>query len=88
VVVYYIYGPWVRRRGWIGLVAAFAAGADGVALAALFMAAGLVFTGEQFMTVAAAAVAIHLPIMAIEGVVTLFCVSFLKAVKPEMLLSL
>jgi cobalt/nickel transport system permease protein len=85
VVVYYLCGPWVRRRGWIAMAAAFTAGAGAVALAALIMAAALVFTGEQFMTIAAASVAMHLPIMGIEGVVTLFCVGFLKAVKPEML---
>jgi cobalt/nickel transport system permease protein len=85
VAVHHLFVPWIGRPGWVGMTAAFAGGAGAIALAALVMAASLVFTDERFMAVAATAVAVHLPIMAIEGVVTLFCVGFLKKVKPELL---
>jgi cobalt/nickel transport system permease protein len=83
--VHYLFGPWIGRSGWVGAAAAFAGGAGAVALAAIVMAASLVFTDEQFLAVAATAVLVHLPVMLIEGVITLFCVGFLKKVKPEML---
>lgn len=85
VAVHYLFGPWIGRPGWLGMTAAFAGGAGAIALAALVMASSLIFTDEQFMTVAATAVAIHLPIMIIEGVITMFCVGFLRKVKPELL---
>jgi len=43
------------------------------------------FTEGSFLEVAGLVVTAHLPVMAIEGVVTVFCVAFLKKVKPEML---
>jgi cobalt/nickel transport system permease protein len=85
VAVHYLFGPWIGRSGWVGAAAAFAGGAGAVALAAIVMAASLVFTDEQFLTVAATAVLVHLPVMLIEGVITIFCVGFLKKVKPELL---
>jgi cobalt/nickel transport system permease protein len=85
VAVHYLLGPWIGRSGWVGAAAAFAGGAGAVALAAIVMAASLVFTDEQFFAVAATAVLVHLPVMLIEGVITIFCVGFLKKVKPELL---
>ena len=85
VLVYYLLGPLIQRPGWIGVAAAFCAGAGAIALAALIMAASLVFTDEKFLTVALTAIAVHVPVMIIEGLVTVLCIGFLKKVKPEML---
>ncbi|MCJ8499357.1 cobalt transporter CbiM [Desulfatitalea alkaliphila] len=85
VAVHYLCGPWIGRNGWRCMASAFAGGAGAIVLAAVVMAAALYFTDKQFFTVAATAVAIHVPIMVIEGVITLFCVGFLKKVKPELL---
>ncbi|KJS29115.1 MAG: cobalamin biosynthesis protein CbiM [Desulfatitalea sp. BRH_c12] len=85
VIVAYVFGPWIGRSGWVGTAAAFASGAGAIALAAIVMAASLFFTDEKFMAVAGTAIVVHLPIMGIEGVITAFCVGFLKKVKPEML---
>ena len=54
-------------------------------MGALLVAASLLFTEESFFEVAGLAVAAHLPVMIIEGVITAFCVAFLKKVKPELL---
>jgi cobalt/nickel transport system permease protein len=43
------------------------------------------FTEDIFLEVAGLVVTAHLPVMAIEGVITVFCVAFLRKVKPEML---
>jgi cobalt/nickel transport system permease protein len=66
-------------------LAAFCAGAGAVALAALLMAASLIFTDENFLAVAGTAIAVHLPVMIIEGVITTICIAFLDKVKPELL---
>ena len=42
-------------------------------------------TGEQFLAVSKLVVITNLPIMFIEGIITMFCVKFLKKVKPEIL---
>jgi cobalt/nickel transport system permease protein len=85
VAVHYLFGRWIGRPGWVGMAAAFCGGAGAIVMAAVVMAASLFFTDEQFLPVAVTAVAIHVPILIIEGVITLFCVGFLKKVKPELL---
>jgi cobalt/nickel transport system permease protein len=85
VVVHYSCRPWLGRKDKIGTLAAFLAGAGAVALAALFMAASLIFTDEKFFAVAGTAVAVHLPVMVIEGIITSICIAFLAKVKPELL---
>ena len=85
VAMYYLCGRWTRHRGWIGMAAAFGCGAGAIALSAVLMATALLFTDEGFLTVAGTAVAVHLPVMIIEGLVTAICISFLAKVKPEML---
>jgi cobalt/nickel transport system permease protein len=57
----------------------------GVLLAALILAALLATAGEDFWGVAKIALAAHIPVMLIEGVVGGCTVSFLFRVKPEML---
>jgi cobalt/nickel transport system permease protein len=85
VMMHYACRPWLGRRDGIGALAAFCAGAGAVALAALFMAVSLIFTDENFSAVAATAVAVHLPVMVIEGIITSICIAFLAKVKPELL---
>ena len=57
----------------------------GVLLAALILAALLATAGEDFWGVARIALAAHIPVMLIEGIVGGCTVSFLFRVKPEML---
>ncbi|WP_319522854.1 cobalt transporter CbiM [uncultured Desulfosarcina sp.] len=85
VICYYCCGPFVLKSPPVAVTAAFVAGAGSVFLAGILVGVSLVFTGENFLEVAGLVVAAHLPIMVIEGIVTVFCVAFLKKVKPEML---
>ncbi len=86
VLVYYLCGPWVRNGGSGGAAtAAFLAGFGAILLASLMLGLSLFLTGESFLGVAETAVAAHLPVMAVEGFITLACVQFLRKVKPEIL---
>jgi cobalt/nickel transport system permease protein len=86
VIAYYLFNiPVKRSNHFICVLAGFAAGMTGVGLGALFVAIALVSTGESFLNVAKLVVVAHLPVMLIEGVITSFCVTFLKKVKPEIL---
>ena len=85
VVCYHLFGPFILKQPRIAVPAAFACGAGSVFLGAVLAAASLMFTEGSFLEVAGLVVTAHLPVMAIEGVVTVFCVAFLKKVKPEML---
>lgn len=60
-------------------------GGFGVLLAAIILAALLFTSGEDFLGVAKIALLAHLPVIAIEAVVSAFTVSFLYKVKPELL---
>ena len=87
VLSWYAYRG-IRRivPGTTGLrVAAFCGGALGVALAAVLTALALAFTDEGFQTAAVLLLGAHAPIMVVEGLITMFTVSFIARVRPEML---
>jgi len=86
VICYYLFGRLVNReKSLISLSAAFACGFLSVFFSGILVALSLLFTEQSFMSVAKMIVVAHLPIMIIEGIITLFCVAFLHRVKPELL---
>jgi cobalt/nickel transport system permease protein len=85
VICFYAYRGLLRRQGAIGVVAAFACGATGIILSGLLVAVALLSTGQAFLQVAELVLVAHIPIMIIEGIITLFIFQFLKKVRPEML---
>ncbi len=70
-----------QRRAMAGFLAGFLS----VALAALLMALVLVSTDQNFLATAQVVFVGHLPVMVVEGVITMFVVSFLARVQPEIL---
>ena len=64
---------------------AFMGGALGVALAAVLTALALAFTDEGFWLAPQLLLLAHLPVMQAEGLVTMFTVSFIMRVRPELL---
>ena len=64
---------------------AFMGGALGVALAAVLTALALAFTDEGFWLAAQLLLLAHLPVMLAEGLITMFTVSFIMRVRPELL---
>ncbi len=85
VICYYIFSRLVKReRGLLSSAAAFACGFLAVFLSGILVALCLLFTEESFMSVARLILLAHLPVMIIEGIITLFCTAFLARVKPEL----
>ena len=85
VFCFYAYRGLLRRPGTPAAVGAFACGATAILLSGLLVAAALITTGQAFLEVAELALLAHIPVMFIEGVITLFIFFFLKKVRPEML---
>jgi cobalt/nickel transport system permease protein len=85
VFCYCLFGRLVSKRPRIALPAAFACGALSVFLGAVMVGLALMFTEENFLKVSYLVVIAHLPVMIIEGIITAFCVAFLKKVQPDML---
>jgi cobalt/nickel transport system permease protein len=66
--------------------AEFVAGAGAVLVSALLVAGSLVLSlGQSIDTAARLVVLAHVPVMIIEGVITIFVVEFIRKVRPEML---
>jgi len=86
IIVYLVFGPLVRKEGnWLPLAGAACAGAFAVLLSSLCTASSLLFSGEEFTTMARLILIANLPIMGIEAVMSVFILSIMKRVKPEIL---
>ena len=85
VVCYLIFGPLIWKNRTVGLLAAFGAGFGAVLLGAVLVGLALMFTEENFFEIASLVVIAHIPVMIIEGIVSAFCVTFLKKVQPNLL---
>jgi len=70
----------------VRVVAEFVAGAGAILLSGLLVAASLVLAlGQSIDAAARVVVMAHVPVMAIEGLLTIFIVEFIRKVRPEML---
>jgi cobalt/nickel transport system permease protein len=86
IICFYLFSYAVKGgNNLISMGAAFACGFLGVLLGSLMVAISLAFTGDAFVGIAKVLVAAHLPVMIIEGLMTLFSAGFLKKLKPELL---
>lgn len=66
-------------------VCIFACGAGAVILTSVCVAVCLTATGEAFLSAAVLVVMAHLPVAAIEGILTVACVESIRRIRPEML---
>lgn len=88
VVVGYSCGRFLKSSNRLVRGAAeFVAGAGAVLLSGLLVGGCLTATGESFVAAAKVVVLAHVPIMIVEGIITIFIVEFLRRIKPEMLAS-
>ena len=87
VVCYYLFGWGVRgnKSKIVFMISAFSCGAFAVLASGLLVGFSLYLTGEAFLPTAKLVVAAHIPVMIIEGFLTMACAIFLKRVKPELL---
>jgi cobalt/nickel transport system permease protein len=63
----------------------FLAGAGSILLAALLVALSLAASGDSLRSVAWLIVAAHIPVMIVEGIITVFAIEFLRRIRPEAL---
>lgn len=87
VLCAYLFG-WGVRTGVkqpTFIIAAFACGSFPILLSGVMVGFSLYLTGEAFLPAAKLVVAAHIPVMIIEGALTVACAVFLKRVKPELL---
>lgn len=85
VLAYYVFRKLLGKGKNLAFIGGFLGGALSLLLAAVFVSIALVETEKSFITVAGTLLAMHLPIAAIEGIITGFVVIYLKKVKPEAL---
>jgi len=86
IFCFYLFNQIVRgKNNFIALTFAFVCGFLAVLLSGIMVAVALVFTGESFIQVAKLVLMAHLPVMILEGILTSFCIAFLRKVKPEIL---
>jgi len=86
IICFFLFNRGVREKiNFVALSLAFVCGFLAVLLSGLMVAAALVFTGESFLQVAKLVLIAHLPVMILEGVLTAFCIGFLRKVRPEIL---
>lgn len=84
LLCYYLVRPLLARPK-ARSVAGFVGGALAIFLAALCMALSLALSDSGFLTTAKLVVIANLPIMLIEGVVTMFAITFLAKVHPGLI---
>lgn len=80
-----VFRPFLNKNRGMRRVAAFLCGALAIAGSAFLASAALYCTDADFLATAGALFAAHLPVMAIEGVVTMLVVDFLARTSPELL---
>ncbi|MBN2284645.1 MAG: cobalt transporter CbiM [Deltaproteobacteria bacterium] len=86
VLCFYLFRRIVRTRSTRAVMAAgFFCGFLSIAVSALLVALSLACIDRAFLTPAKIILIAHLPVMVIEGIITAFCLVFLKRVKPELL---
>lgn len=85
LICWLLLRTWLRRGKALPALASFVCGALGVFLGALLLGGFLALNGEPFYTAAQVAVLAHVPVMVLEGLVTMVVIGFLLKVKPELL---
>ncbi len=85
VLCFYLVRPLLDRTNTRPL-AGFIAGSGTILLSAVFMALSLAFTDAGFLATAKITILANIPIMVIEGFITMFVVVFIGRVHPELLL--
>lgn len=85
VAAWYLFRPLLAKSPASRMIGAFCGGALAVAGAGLLTALSLTFTNEGFLRSAQLLLAAHIPVMIVEGLITMLAVSFLAKVRPEVL---
>lgn len=82
---HYLFKHLIRHNGNKRKAGAFCAGLFSILFSSVIMAVALTSTDQGFMDTAKLIVVAHIPLMIIEGCITMFTVLFLCKVQPEFL---
>lgn len=88
LIVYLVFFPLIKSQNRIlWFLGAFLAGSLAVLGAGLCVAISLGMSGQAFVPAAKMVLMAHIPIMIIEGIITVVVLGFLEKVRPEMIYS-
>ena len=87
LISYYLVRPWLRNGNKKRAIAAFLGGFSAIFFSSVLMALALVTTDTGFFKSAALIFTAQLPLMVVEGFITMFAVLFLAKVQPDFLYS-
>lgn len=73
-------------KNWLNIAGGFIAGAGAVFGAGILVALSLYLSNRGFISAAKMIIAAHIPIMIIEGIITAIAISFIKKIKPELII--
>jgi cobalt/nickel transport system permease protein len=86
VICHYLFRSFVRSNDrWVIVASGFATGSLAIILGAMLSSAILILADKSFALLAAGFLTVHVPIAAIEGLVTGSVVVLLRQVRPEVL---
>lgn len=85
VLVHLLFKPFLKRKSGLSSLIAFLAGFSAILLSSLATAASLALSGSEFFEIAGIVAVANLPVMVVEGAITLFCIDFLRRVYPVLL---
>jgi len=85
VLVSLLFGRMVKKSGKQQMLGAFLAGATAILLSTILLALAMIGTDSSFIDTAGLLLIAQLPLMLIEGTITMFVLSFLARVQPELL---
>ena len=85
VICYYAFRKLIHRSPVLAMIGSFSCGFVSVMLTALFLGLALVFTEKNFWSMEWLIFSANIPVMVIEGIITVFSVSFLKKLNPKIL---
>lgn len=85
VVCYALFRRMLWKSNVIWVSAAFLTGFLSVLFAAVMVGLSLIFTEQGFFEVTALIVGATVPVMIVEGLITIFCIGFIKKVQPTLL---
>lgn len=82
---FYLVRPWLANGDKKRTIAAFSAGFLAIFFSSLLMATALITSDTGFFDTATLILAAQLPLMVVEGFITMFIVGFLAKVHPDFL---
>jgi cobalt/nickel transport system permease protein len=84
---YFLVRPWLKNGDKKRAIAAFSGGFLAIFFSSILMALALITTDKGFLNTAALIFTTQLPLMVVEGFITMFAVLFLAKVQPDFLYS-